>query len=225
MTVRHAVGAALCAAIFLIAAPIVAADPEQIAAHRDAPTGPSSGAEALDAFLEEVDSLRADFVQTVTDGEGYELTREEGTLAVRRPDRFRWNYEGQVIVADGERLWLYDEELAQVTVRPLDQTLASTPAMLLSGGGTLHEHATVRELGAEDGLAWVAIEPKVQDTDFQSVRIGFRGPELAAMELVDGFGQTTRIEFHNVVRNPSIDDGVFAFEPPPGVDVIGDGSS
>lgn len=197
------VGAALCAAMFSVAAP--------------------ASQSALDAFLTEVKSLRADFVQTVTDADGYELQRVTGTLAVRRPGRFRWDYDGQVIVADGERVWMYDEGLAQVTVRPLDQTLASTPAMLLSGGDSLHEHAEVEDLGTDDdGLSWVAIAPRTKDTDFESVRIGFRGRDLVAMELVDAFGQTTRMTFVDLVRNPSIDDTVFAFDPPPGVDVIGE---
>ena len=198
------VGAALCAAT---------------AVHGAEPT-------VLDRFLDEVTSLRADFVQTVTDAQGYELQRTDGTLAVRRPGRFRWNYDGQTIVADGKRIWLYDEELAQVTVRPLDQTLSSTPAMLLSGGETLHEHAEVVALGVDDdGLSWFAIEPRVKDTDFESVRIAFKGSDLIAMQLVDGFGQTTRMEFKNLVRNPAIDDSVFRFDPPKGVDVIGDGAN
>ena len=186
----------------------------------------SAAPTVLDRFLDEVTSLRADFVQTVTDSQGYELQRTDGTLAVKRPGRFRWNYDGQTIVADGERIWLYDEELAQVTVRPLDSTLSSTPAMLLSGGESLHEHADVRELGTDDdGITWFAIEPRVQDTDFESVRIAFEGRDLVAMQLVDSFGQTTRMEFRNLVRNPAIDESVFRFDPPKGVDVIGDGAN
>ena len=180
-----------------------------------------AGSGYLNAFLDEVRTLRADFTQTVTDAQGLELQQVEGTLAVKRPNRFRWDYRDQVIVADGERIWMYDEELAQVTVRALDQTLASTPAMLLSGGRALSEHADIKELGTRDGLVWVGVVPHVQDSDFEAVRIGFDRGRLAAMELVDSFGQTTRMRFTALVRNPAIDDEVFTFEPPEGVDVIG----
>ncbi|MEX0900139.1 MAG: outer membrane lipoprotein chaperone LolA [Gammaproteobacteria bacterium] len=197
-----------------------------IAAQSAAPTSAAAvaGAGHLDAFLDQVQSLRADFVQTVTDSQGVELQQVSGTLAVRRPGRFRWDYREpsrQVIVADGKQVWMYDEELAQVTVRPLDSTLASTPAMLLSGGRALHEHAAIAELGERDGLVWVEVVPHVQDSDFEAVRIGFDAGQLAAMELVDSFGQTIRMSFANLVRNPRIDDAVFEFEAPAGVDVIG----
>ena len=202
-----------------------------IAAQSAAPTSAAptsaaepSGVEHLNAFLDGVQTLRADFTQTVTDAQGVELQQVEGTLAVKRPGRFRWNYTApseQVIVADGERIWMYDEELAQVSVRPLDRTLASTPAMLLSGGRALHEHADIRELGEREGLVWVEVVPRVKDSDFEAVRIGFDDGRLAAMELVDAFGQTTRMAFTALVRNPAIDDSVFTFDPPPGVDVIG----
>ena len=187
-------------------------------------SGAQGGADHLNEFLDQVQTLRADFTQTVTDARGVELQQVEGTLAVKRPGRFRWNYTApskQVIVADGERIWMYDEELAQVSVRALDRTLASTPAMLLSGGRALHEHADVRELGERDGLVWVEVVPRIKDSDFEAVRIGFDDGDLAAMELVDAFGQTTRMAFSALVRNPAIDDSVFTFDPPPGVDVIG----
>lgn len=210
----------------LVACLIIAA--QSAAPTSAAPTGSSEssaeGAVYLNAFLDQVQSLRADFTQTVTDAQGIELQQVSGTLAVRRPGRFRWDYREpsrQVIVADGERVWMYDEELAQVTVRTLDNTLASTPAMLLSGGRALHEHASIAELGERDGLVWVQVVPHVQDSDFEAVRIGFDGGHLAAMELVDTFGQTTRMAFANLVRNPRIDDAVFHFEAPAGVDVIG----
>ena len=198
-----------------------------IAAQSAAPTmafEAQSVTDHLNEFLDQVHTLRADFTQTVTDARGVELQQVEGTLAVKRPGRFRWNYTApskQVIVADGERIWMYDEELAQVSVRPLDRTLASTPAMLLSGGRALHEHADIRELGERDGLVWVEVVPRIKDSDFEAVRIGFDDGDLAAMELVDAFGQTTRMAFSALVRNPAIDDSVFTFDPPPGVDVIG----
>lgn len=183
----------------------------------------AGGEAALDRFLAEVETFRADFTQTVVDAEGRTLQEVRGTLAVRKPGRFRWDYREpyeQVIVADGREIWMYDAELGQVTVRPLDSTLASTPAMLLSGSGDLREHSGIEDLGESGGLAWIALLPRVRDTEFEAVRIGFLGVELAIMELVDGFGQTTRIAFTRVARNVEIDDGVFRFVPPPGADVI-----
>lgn len=196
-----------------------------IAVQSTAPTlaHAAGGEVALDRFLAEVTTLRADFTQSVVDADGETLQQVSGTLAVRKPGRFRWDYREpyvQVIVADGQDLWMYDEELAQVTVRALDRTLASTPAMLLSGSGDLRAHSEVVALDGAGGLAWVGLVPHERDTEFEAVRIGFRGEELAVMELVDGFGQTTRIEFTGVARNVEIDDGVFRFVPPPGADVI-----
>jgi outer membrane lipoprotein carrier protein len=168
-------------------------------------------------------TLRADITQTGTDMVRRVFEEAIGTLAVRRPGRFRWDYREpyvQVIVADGREVWMYDEELMQVTVRELDQTLASTPAMLLSGGGDIREHSDLEELGEAGGMTWLGLVPHVRETEFESVRVGFRRGELAVMELVDGFGQTTRIEFRNMARNVSLDDDVFRFTPPPGADVI-----
>lgn len=182
-----------------------------------------AGEAALDRFVERVRTLRADFEQTVVDANGREMDRTVGTLAVRRPGRFRWDYREpfvQAIVSDGTHIWMFDEELNQVTVRELDDTLASTPAMLLSGDGDLRAQSAVEDLGVRDGLAWVGVAPQVRDTEFDAVRIGFRDGVVAVMELVDGFGQTTRIEFRNVAVNVEIDDGVFRFTPPAGADVI-----
>lgn len=188
------------------------------------PASAATGAQHLHDFLAQVTTLRADFHQTVMDADQRIIQEASGTLAVLRPGRFRWDYRDpfiQVIVADGVRIWMYDEELGQVTVRPLDDTLASTPAMLLSGGDDIGTHSEVRELGEAGGLVWVGLLPKVRDSEFESVRLGFDGALIAVMELVDNFGQTTRIEFTHQVINSTIDVEVFEFIPPPGTDVIG----
>ncbi len=189
------------------------------------PACADSGVQRLNNFLSQVTTLRADFNQVVMDADRRIIQEASGTLAVLRPGRFRWDYREpfvQVIVADGARIWMYDEELGQVTVRPMDDTLASTPAMLLSGGDDIRAHSDVRELGEVGGLIWVGLIPKVQDSEFESVRLGFDGALVAVMELIDNFGQTTRIEFTRQVVNSTIDIDVFEFTPPPGTDIIGD---
>ncbi len=209
------VGATQCVAMFLFATHCGA----PTAAHAAGP-----GETLLQAYLQRIETLRADFEQTLFDADREVLQQSRGTFALRRPGRFRWDYAApavQVIVADGERIWMYDAELEQVTVRPLDATLASTPAMLLSGRSALGDDYRIRELGEAGGLIWVGLLPSARETEFESVRLGFDGLDLAVMELADQFGQTTRIEFSDLVRNPAIDDSVFRFEPPPGNDVIG----
>lgn len=183
-----------------------------------------TGTERLAEFLRTVTTLQADFTQTVADGDGIVLQEAAGTLVVHRPGRFRWDYTvpaEQVVVADGERVWMYDAELAQVTVRPLDATLASTPAMLLSGDGVLDENMRLAELGEVNGIVWVGVLPGLEDTEFESARIGFRGALPAVIELIDPFGQRTRIEFNQVRVDEPVDESLFRFNPPPGVDVIG----
>jgi outer membrane lipoprotein carrier protein len=151
-----------------------------------------------------------------------------GTLAIRRPDRFRWDYRDpyqQIIVADGSRIWLYDSDLEQVTVRKLDDTLSATPAMLLSGQGNLQDNFTVTQAAQDGPVYWVRMEPRRDDTDFKWVRLGFDGQTLKFMQLADKLGQTTQLEFSQFERNPPLDPSRFTFTPPPGADVIGDASA
>ncbi len=180
----------------------------------------------LNAFFAAKEGLRASFVQTVQAPAFDQPEVSRGTLMLLRPNRFRWDYQEpykQQIVADGQRLWLYDEELEQVVVKPLDKALGDTPAMLLSGSGVIGDRFTVEELpGRGDGLAWVQLTPKQADTGFEAVRLGFDAHDLRRMALVDGFGQVTRMQFSDVVRDPNIKPAAFRFVPPPGVDVIGD---
>lgn len=195
-----------------------------------APDSPEAqvGRQRVEKFLHGLQGLQAQFEQVLTDRSGQVIERSHGVLAIRRPDRFRWDYRQpyeQVIVADGERVWLYDSDLAQVTVRKLDETLSATPAMLLSGEGALEENFSVVDSARDGGLEWVRLEPRRDDTDFKWVRLGFDSGALAYMELADKLGQTTRLEFSNLERNPPLDPARFTFTPPPGVDVIGDASS
>jgi outer membrane lipoprotein carrier protein len=192
------------------------------------------GAGAVDAqqraeqFLQGLQSLQAQFTQTLTDRTGQVTDESSGTLAIKRPNRFRWDYRDpyeQVIVADGTRVWVYDSDLEQVTVRKLDVALSSTPAMLLSGDGALTDNFNVTDSSERNGVLWVSMEPKRNDTDFKAVRLGFsagKTQELRFMELADKLGQTTLLEFSKFERNPTLDPSRFVFKVPAGADVIGD---
>ncbi|NIR32128.1 MAG: outer membrane lipoprotein chaperone LolA [Gammaproteobacteria bacterium] len=184
-----------------------------------------TASERLDAFLAEVRSLRADFQQTLYDETSRSLEESAGVMYLQRPDRFRWDYTEpyrQLIVADGRRVWIYDVDLDQVTVRDLSEAVGSTPASLLSSGRPIEESFAVEDLGEEGGLLWAGLRPRTEDVSFTRVRLGFDEQRLRRMELLDSFGQTTVLEFRNVVRNPDLDPDLFRFEPPEGVDVVGD---
>ena len=188
---------------------------------------PAAGRQKVEGFLQGLQSLQAQFKQTLTDRNGQTVEEASGTLAIRRPDRFRWDYREpneQVIVADGSRIWLYDADLEQVTVRKLDDTLSATPAMLLSGQGNLEQNFSVTQTSQEGGVFWVRMQPKRDDTDFKWVRLGFDGATLKFMQLADKLGQTTQLEFAQLERNPALDPSRFTFTVPPGADVIGDAS-
>ena len=178
----------------------------------------------LDGFVKSLTAFEAEFTQTLRDGQSRVVETSSGLLAIRRPNRFRWDYRephAQVIVADGEKLWMYDPELEQATVRPLQQTLAGTPAILLSGAGDLRESFRIEKQETRGALDWITLTPKRSDADFKRVRLALRGDRLQAMELADKLGQTTYIEFVNLKLNPTFAADRFTFTPPAGVDVIG----
>ena len=186
---------------------------------------PAGGVARMHAFLDDVHSLKADFTQVVLDVNLKQVKQSNGTLTIKRPGRFRWDYlkpNAEVIVADGKRLWLYDVDLQQVTVKPLNDTLAASPAVLLSGSNDVEKSFSIEDQGEKDGLAWVDLKPKVKDTDFEDVRLGFKGDDITVMELKDNLGDTTRISFDRLQRNIEVSDDTFKFTPPKGTDVIGD---
>jgi outer membrane lipoprotein carrier protein len=179
----------------------------------------------VDAYLASVNTLSADFSQVVRDRDDRIVERASGRLSLSRPDRFRWDYEKpylQTIVADGRQLWLHDSDLEQVTVRPLEQGLGSTPAMLLSGSGKVGDAFASVAVAQQGDWTWSRLAPKQAGSDFEQVSLAFdRKGELAAMELRDKLGQRTVIEFGQLRRNVPLDPRLFRFEPPPGADVIG----
>lgn len=180
----------------------------------------------VDAYLSSLKTLSADFEQVVRDDKGQITGRSTGKLTLSRPDRFRWDYREpyvQTIVGDGRRLWLYDADLQQVTVRALEQGLGSTPAMLLSGSGKAADAFVGAGVVQRGNLAWCTLKPRQQGSDFDRVSLAFDGKgALVAMELVDKLGQATEIGFRNLARNGRVDEAAFRFVPPKGADVIGD---
>jgi outer membrane lipoprotein carrier protein len=184
----------------------------------------ASPATQVDKYLSGLSTWSADFKQTIDDAEGKVLSTASGHLYLQRPGKFRWDYatpSAQLLLADGKQLWFYDKDLAQANVRNLDATLADTPAMLLSGGGSLSSQFDVTALPAESGLEWYQLMPKHPNSDFQAVRIGFDKGELVRMLLADKLNQVTRLDFIAPKRNVKLAPDVFSFTPPPGVDVIG----
>lgn len=173
-----------------------------------------------------LESLEADFVQQVFDENARLLEKSSGRMYMQKPGRFRWDYtqpSEQLIVADGERLWLYDKELEQVTVRAMDQALSATPLALLSGAAPLEDAFVIRDAGIrDDGLHWYALRPKQEQAEFEVVRVAFRDDELKSIELEDVFNQRTRLSFQRLQRNVPIAAELLRFTPPAGVDVIGD---
>lgn len=185
---------------------------------------PDTAIQEMQYFLKNVHSLKADFTQVVLDANLQQVKKSVGTLVIKRPDRFRWDYatpNKEIIVADGKHVWIYDVELQQVTVKPLNSTLAASPAVLLSGSNDVSKSFTVKDLGEENGLNWVGLTPKVADTDFENVKLGFKGNNVSMMELEDALGNITRITFSHLVLNPALPESLFQFTPPPGADVFG----
>ena len=195
-----------------------------------APGGARADAQADQAALATVekaiaalDSVRAEFVQELIDKDGKSVERAVGTLYLKRPGRFRWDYSEpkQLIVSDGETLWLYDPELEQATVRKVKDTLSQTPAMLLAGQSKVADGFTVSAAGSDGGLDWVRLVPKQNDTDFKELRLGFAAGGLKRLEFDNKLNQRTRVDLTRIEKNAKLADSLFHFTAPPGVDVIG----
>jgi len=183
----------------------------------------SSGIDALKTFLTGTNTASARFAQMVLDKDMKMLQQATGTMEFSRPGKFRWEYNKpyeQTIVGDGSRIWIYDKDLNQVTVRRLDRALGSSPAALLAGKNEIEQNYTLSNIGNQEGLDWVEAVPKTQDTAFERVRLGFGKAGLEAMELRDQFGQVTVIKFADLERNPKLPPDTFQFTPPKGADVI-----
>lgn len=190
---------------------------------------PSAHADAIDklkTFIASTRSGQANFTQDVLDKNGKKIQSASGTMQFVRPGKFRWEYRKpyeQLIVGDGEKFWLHDVDLNQVTVKKLDAALGSSPAALLSGSNEIERGFTLKDSGEKDALEWLEAKPKTQDTSFESIRMGFDAQSnLSVMELHDAFDHRTVLRFTAMQRNPQLSSQLFRFVPPKGADVLGE---
>lgn len=204
------IGTWIIAGLLVLATPAVASEEEAM--------------ERLRAFTEDLTSFSARFEQTLYDEDQFPIRASRGMAYLEKPGKFRWEYTepyNQLIVSDGGRLWMYEEDLDQVTVREQDETLGQAPLLLLSGNAPLSDQFDIEPLGEREGLHWIQLEPKVRDTDFRRIYLGFDGTSLKVMELRDRFDGATQVVFDEVQVNPDIDPARFDFTPPEGADVVG----
>ena len=205
----------------LIAIVLIAASAQLVSA---------DGLQSLESFMANTQAGKADFTQVVTsparDGKAERSKTSTGTFEFQRPGRFKFVYLKpfeQTIVADGKTLWLYDADLNQVTQRAQAQALGTTPAALLTSAPdlkALRADFTLESAPAQDGLEWVLATPKAKDGQLQSVRVGFESNQLAALDILDSFGQRSLIRFNGLQANPALPAAAFQFKPPVGADVV-----
>ncbi len=178
--------------------------------------------QTLKDFGREVKSGKAEFTQTVTSPDGQRKKSSSGSFEFQRPNQFRFAYTKpfeQLIVGDGQKVWIYDPDLKQASARRLSAALGATPAALLAGAN-LEKDFELKALPAAQGLDWVQAQPRQADSGLQSLKIGFKGRELAAIEVVDGFGQRSLLQFSGVQANAPVAAERFRFVLPPGADLI-----
>jgi outer membrane lipoprotein carrier protein len=181
--------------------------------------------ERFQSFLRSTQTAQATFEQRVFDRNRTLVQTAKGSFAFQRPGRFRWAYDkpqSQVIVGDGEKVWIWDADLNQVTVKRLARAIGSTPAALLAGSADITQAFVLEDAGVRDGLEWLEARPREAESGFERIRLGMSTSGVEAMELLDSFGQTTVLRFTNLSRNPKIDAETFRFTPPKGADVLGD---
>ena len=190
----------------------------------------AGGMESLENFIRSAKSGRAEFTQVITappkDGQAARTKTSSGTFEFQRPSRFRFEYRKpfeQTIVADGQTLWLHDKDLNQVTQRKQAKVLGSTPAALIAASPdleTLKKDFDLQALPERDGLQWVQATPRVKEGQLASMKVGFRGDQLAALDILDSFGQHSVLTFHAMQVNTGVGADAFRFQPPKGADVV-----
>jgi outer membrane lipoprotein carrier protein len=179
----------------------------------------------LNTFVKNVVTYKANFQQTVLDQQGNVMEKAQGEFVLERPGKFRWDYQEpfpQHIVADGQRIWFYDVDLEQVTVKAQQEALTDTPATLLSGNSLPTDKYIVTDVPSEDGMSWVELVPRNVDSSFQTIALAFDQYGLRTMIMKDSFDQRTRLVFSQAQENPVLAEDTFVFTPAPGVDVVGD---
>ena len=183
----------------------------------------AGGKDRLQAFLNGVESLQANFEQSVFDASQGQARRLQGVFYLQRPGKFRWDYtepKGQLVLADGRTVWLVEDDLKQAYHKPQSQALRGTPALLLAERLRLEDHFEVVELGDSQAMEWVELIPRDPESQFVRVLLAFAGNELRRMELADKFGQVTRFSFSEIKRNPRLDAKLFQYTPPPGTQLF-----
>jgi len=177
----------------------------------------------LKSFLASTSTLTANFKQVTLNEVGLVDQTSEGEFYLSRPGKFRWSYKSpfiQEIISNAGKVWFYDADLEQLTIKKVDDSLGSTPALLLSGEIELEENFTLEQQGVDKDLFWIKLSPKDEDSGFKYILIGLDNGVLGGMELNDNFGQLTRIYFNDVKVNPTLEKNIFEFEAPEGVDVF-----
>lgn len=185
----------------------------------------ADGVVAAEAFFSNLQSLQGGFHQQVRDGSGGLIEESFGTLQIERPGKFRWLTSApflQEVVGDGSRIWIYDPDLEQVTVRRQDGALGNTPATLLTHKGALQQQFELQALERSGPLQWVALTPKQLEGGFEQLQIAMDGEQLRIIQLEDSLGQKTRIELTDLMSNLSLPPEQFTFTPPEGVDIVGE---
>ena len=186
-------------------------------------TASASGLDQFQSFIETTQSARAGFSQSVVSKSGRKAQLSQGTFAFSRPGKFRWTYEKpyyQLMVGDGDRLWIYDKDLNQVSVKKLGTAIGSSPAALLAGDAAAEKHFLIVDAGTSEGMELIEATPRSRDGGFERVRLGFRNNLPQLMEVHDNFGQVTTLRFERFERNPALAPGLFRFVPPKGADVV-----
>lgn len=189
------------------------------------PFAHADNVDRLKAFFQNSATARAHFHQTVVDKQGRKIQEVDGMMQLQRPGKFRWDYNKpyvQIIVGDGQKVWLFDPDLNQVTVRNMDKALGASPAALLSGSKEMENAFVLKDEGVNESVDWISATPKDQDSGFEKVMLGLKNDNLVEMELHDHFGQITVIEFNHLEKNVKLASQSFIFNPPKGADILGD---
>ena len=182
-----------------------------------------SDKDPLQDFLTNFSSLESKFIQQLINEEGEVLEKSEGILQLQQPGKFNWTYQtpyAQKIISNGDVIWVFDEDLEQLTIRDMGNELDETPAGIILGNNNIEQHFVQVDMGVIEGFDWIELTPKNLETQYRNIRIGFDDSQLGMMIIVDNLGQTTRIDFIDVIKNSEIAPSIFEFEIPADVDVI-----
>lgn len=184
-----------------------------------------TSAKDLSALLTKLNAIKADFTQIITDKNAKQIQQSVGQMYMQRPGKFRWDVKKpskQLVVTNGKKIWIYDPDLEQVTIRALTKEVGESPAMLLTNPSTtIEKDYQVQSIKASaKDLQWFSLIPKNQNSMFAKIKLGFNKNEIREMELQDHIGHTTSIAFYNINMNPSLPENIFSFKPPAHVDVI-----